>query len=384
VDVSALLSQAERAVGSGDLEGAVTFLQRAAENRPDDPSVWVKLAAMQRGRGKPRLALEAIHRALALTPLDFTALLMRASLLDSMEDPSAPEAWGHALANKPAGDLPPQLASAIARGEERHAAWTAEREQGMKANMTASESRADPAERKRIERFRDNVLRRTKPFHSTPTHFHYPELAEREFHPRELFPWIGSIEAATDAITAELKAVMTAERAELVPYIQYDDHLPLDQWRELNKNPDWTAIHLLRNGQRVEANARHCPESLALLEQVPQPDVAGAGPNAMFSLLAPKAHIPPHVGVNNARLVCHLPLIVPNGCWFRVGGETRYWKPGEAFVFDDTIEHEALNPSDELRVVFIFDVWHPDLSAVERDAVRALIEANDASQSEGL
>ncbi|MEI9850438.1 MAG: aspartyl/asparaginyl beta-hydroxylase domain-containing protein [Sphingomonas sp.] len=49
-----------------------------------------------------------------------------------------------------------------------------------------------------------------------------------------------------------------------------------------------------------------------------RPDIPGRGPNAMFSLLAPGAHIPPHHGVSNARLVCHLPLIVPPGCWFRV------------------------------------------------------------------
>jgi aspartyl/asparaginyl beta-hydroxylase (cupin superfamily) len=93
----------------------------------------------------------------------------------------------------------------------------------------------------------------------------------------------------------------------------------------------------------------------------------------MFSLLAPQTRIPAHVGISNTRLVCHLPLVVPQGCWFRVGAETRFWKRGEAFVFDDTIEHEALNPSDQLRVVFIFDVWHPDLSPTERDAVAALI-----------
>lgn len=376
MDVTALLNEAERAVGSGDLEGAVEFLQRAAENQPDDPTVWVKLAAMQRGRGNPGLALEAVHRALALSPLDFTALLMRASLLDALADPSAPEAWGNALANKPPGVLPPQLAAAVERGEQRFNAWLDEREERMTATMGPSEERADPEERKRIKRFRDNVLRRTQPFHSSPTHFHYPELAEREFHPRRFFPWMDGIEAATETIAGELKSVMTAERAELVPYIQYDDHLPLNQWRELNKNPDWTAIHLWRNGELVQTNARHCPRTLALLEDIPQPRIAGAGPNAMFSLLAPKTHIPPHVGVNNARLVCHLPLIVPDGCWFRVGAETRYWEVGEAFVFDDTIEHEALNPSDELRVVFIFDVWHQDLTEVEREAVRALIEAN--------
>jgi len=42
-------------------------------------------------------------------------------------------------------------------------------------------------------------------------------------------------------------------------------------------------------------------------------------------------------------------------------------------VFDDTIEHEALNPSDQLRVVFIFDIWAPDLTPPEREAVAAVI-----------
>jgi len=147
----------------------------------------------------------------------------------------------------------------------------------------------------------------------------------------------------------------------------------------MNRNLDWTAIHLLQNGELVEANARYCPRTLATLEKIPQPRIAGVGPNAMFSLLAPHTRIPPHVGVANTRLVCHLPLIVPDGCWFRVGAETRLWKRGEALVFDDTIEHEAMNPSDELRVVFIFDIWHPDLSDVEREAVSALLSSERAN-----
>jgi aspartyl/asparaginyl beta-hydroxylase (cupin superfamily) len=249
----------------------------------------------------------------------------------------------------------------------------------MKLNMAAVEERASEEERGRIARFRSNVLRRTRPFHSDPTHFHYPGLVEREFHPRRLFPWIEHLEAMTEGVAAELKSVMAAERAELVPYIQYAEHQPLAQWRPLNRNPDWTAIHLWQNGRRIDANADQCPNTMSFLEGVGQPSIRGACPNAMFSLLAPHTAIPPHVGVNNARLVCHLPLIVPEGCWFRVGAETREWRPGEAFVFDDTIEHEALNPTDQLRVVFIFDVWHPDLGDVEREAVTALIEADEGS-----
>jgi aspartyl/asparaginyl beta-hydroxylase (cupin superfamily) len=98
----------------------------------------------------------------------------------------------------------------------------------------------------------------------------------------------------------------------------------------------------------------------------------GTAPTAVFSLREPKTRIPPHTGVNNARLIAHLPLIVPSGCGFRVGAETRHWEPGKAFVFDDTIEHEAWNDSDQLRVVLILDLRNPYLAPAEREMVTAL------------
>ena len=373
MQTAGLVSEADKAVAAGDLRRAVSLLNEAAEGSPGDAELWMKVAALHRATGSPDAALDAVHRALAVSPLDFTMLLMRASLLQRLGHPDSGQAWGHALAQKPDTELLPQLAAVVAEGERHHAAWIDARESRMKAAMQSVEQGADDEEQRRIERFRNNVLGRTKPYYSTPTHFFFPELAQREFHPRNLFPWLSELEGATETLAAELQAVMAAERAELVPYIQYDEHLPLAQWKPLNRNPDWTAIHLWRNGELVDANARHCPRTLDLVARFPQPIIGGSGPNAMFSLLAPNTAIPPHVGVNNARLVCHLPLVVPEGCWFRVGAETRYWKCGEAFVFDDTIEHEALNPSDELRVVFIFDVWHPDLSETERNAVAALI-----------
>jgi aspartyl/asparaginyl beta-hydroxylase (cupin superfamily) len=72
-------------------------------------------------------------------------------------------------------------------------------------------------------------------------------------------------------------------------------------------------------------------------------------------------------------------LIVPPNCAFRVGATTREWRVGEAFAFDDTIEHEAWNDSDELRVVLIFDIWPPALGRAERDAVAAVISAAGVS-----
>jgi hypothetical protein len=367
-----LIAQADQAAATGNLKEAERLLAQAAGSTTDF-GLLLKLASLQRANGRPESALESVQRALAISPRDFTALLMKASLLDRLDNPIAGQAWTHAIAQRPDGELPPPIVAALEQGERRAQEWFAARSAKFEAAMSKVESRADPDERERMVRFRANALRETRPYHSEPTDFHYPGLREREFHPRSLFPWIEELESATEEIVAELKAVMSAERAELVPYVQYEDHLPLDQWKPLNKSLDWTAIHLLQNGSAVEANARHCPKTMEILRSVPQPQIPGASPNAMFSLLAPKTRIPPHHGVNNARLVCHLPLVVPEGCWFRVGAETRYWKTGEVLVFDDTIEHEAMNPTADLRVVLIFDTWHPDLTPVERDAVAALI-----------
>jgi hypothetical protein len=103
-----------------------------------------------------------------------------------------------------------------------------------------------------------------------------------------------------------------------------------------------------------------------------QPDVPEYGPTAFFSILDAKTRIPAHSGVSNTRLVVHLPLVIPEGCRFRVGSTTRPWRPGEAFVFDDTVEHEAWNDSDVPRAILIFDIWNPYLSTAERDLVRTL------------
>ena len=273
----------------------------------------------------------------------------------------------------------------VAEARRRHAEHVEQAEERFRSASRAAETALDADEKARFARFQSNVLRKTRPWHSEPSHFHYPGLREREYHERTLFPWLAQLEAATELIRQDFERVMASERAELVPYIQYPDEVPLRQWAELNRNRAWTAIHLVQNGVTIDANVRHCPATMALLAGLNQPAVPGRGPNAMFSLLAPGAHIPPHTGVANTRLVCHLPLIVPPGCWFRVGAETRAWEVGKAWVFDDTIEHEALNPSDQLRVILIVDSWHPDLSPAEREAVAAVIAATDPSgPTEGL
>jgi len=375
----AILSRADLLVQQGKLAAAAQLLEQAFGESAASVGHWLQLAGLRRALRQPHRALAAVHRGLELAPLDFMGLVMRAGLLERIGDPDAGLAWEQALAQRPAGALAPALADAVAAGERVHAEWLAQRGERLARAGATAEASANADEAWRIARFRTNVLRQTKVYHSEPTHFHYPGLVEREYHPPARFPWLAELEAATEIIRGEMTALLASKRAELVPYLQYQSHEPLAQWRELNQNTDWTAVHLLKQGVAVEQNAMHCPRTMELLARLPQPVIPGASPNAMFSLLAPNTAIPAHVGVNNARLVCHLPLIVPPGCWFRVGAETRLWEAGKAFVFDDTIEHEAVNPSDQLRIIMIFDVWHPDLTPLECAAVAATIAAEDSN-----
>ena len=371
-----LAADADRRAAQRDFRGARAALEQAVALAGDDVDLWLKLTAMCRADGDLAGALAAVRGGLRVDPLHFLALLIRANILEQMQDPASGEAYGQALAQQPDGAPAPALQRMIDHARERHRADTSARLARLEAAMAPVAAGASPDEATRLARFRTNAVRLTRPYHSEPTSYHYPGLPEREFHDRASFAWLAGLEAATDAIAADFARVAAAEHAQLIPYIQYPDDVPLRQWKELNHNPAWTAIHLWRNGRHIDANARHCEATMAAVADLPMPDIAGCSPNAMFSLLAPGAHIPPHTGVANTRLVCHLPLIVPDGCWFRVGAETRPWRRGEAWIFDDTIEHEARNEGDALRVILIVDIWHPGLGPAEREAVSAMMGAD--------
>ena len=185
-------------------------------------------------------------------------------------------------------------------------------------------------------------------------------------------------EAQTDAIRADLMNALHDHEADFTPYIHYGEHMPLDQWRELNNSPRWTSYEFYRQGQPIAVRCERAPATLRAVRALPQADVPLRSPVAMYSALQPRTRIPPHTGVANFRLVVHLPLVIPPGCGFRVGSETREWRIGESWVFDDSIDHEAWNDSDQTRVILLFDVWRPELSVAERTLVTQLFEAIDA------
>ena len=368
---------ADRAAAAGQVAEARALLEQAVGVDGAGFELWMKLSAMRKASGDLDGALVAIDKALSISPLDFPALLSRAVILDGLGRPGAGEEFGNALAQLPSGEsIPPPMIPVVAYAKKRRDDHCRNLEERLLASLPAQ---LGAAERARAERFISNRSRRTRHYHQEPSDFHYPGLPGIEFHQPEQFPGVAALEEATAEIRAEFDALIAAQAAEMVPYIQYPDRVPMRQWKALNHNPDWTAIHLLQNGRRIDANARHCPKTLEAISRMDQPEVEGASPNAMFSLLAPRTRIPPHTGVANTRLVCHLPLIVPDSCGFRCGETIREWRVGEAFIFDDTIEHEAWNDSDQLRVVLIIDLWPPALGSGDRAAVAAVIGASGAT-----
>ncbi len=209
-----------------------------------------------------------------------------------------------------------------------------------------------------------------------PKFLYFPDLPTTPYFARDLFPWYAALEAETETIRAELLAVLD-DKAGIEPFLKFDS--PADVPRYLAGDeqgaPTWDAFFFYRHGVRNDENCARCPCTSAILDSLPLVHIREHAPEICFSVLTPGTHILPHHGVTNARLVTHLPLIVPENCAINVGGELHVWQEGRCMTFDDTFEHEAWNRSGQTRAVLILDSWNPHLTAAECDAVNVLVEA---------
>jgi aspartyl/asparaginyl beta-hydroxylase (cupin superfamily) len=369
----ALRSLSHEAFTAGQLGRARELLQRLVEVDGRDKQQWLNLSVVCLAQKDEEGEDAALRGALAVDPYDLVALVLRSRLYirQGRRQAAAGACAAVAALAPPLHALPPDLQPAVGEALAWYDAYN--RDFGAYLDdFLAPYLRELQGEN--LKRFRDSVdimTGRKRRYDSQPALFHYQGLAPVSFFERSEFPWLDAIEAATADIRAEFLAVAAQDQG-FTPYINYGEDQPLAQWAELNKSLSWSAFRLIDNGAVVEENAARCPRTMAALRGAPQPDQPGRTPSAMFSVLKPRTRIPPHTGVSNVRLVTHLPLIVPPGCGFRVGNDVREWVEGKAWVFDDTIDHEAWNDSDQLRVVLIFDVWHPQLSQAERAMITAM------------
>jgi aspartate beta-hydroxylase len=365
-----------RMLARGAADQAHQLFVRATTADPRHPALWANLAGSLKALGRRQEELGALEKALELEPRHLTALLQKAVYLEDTGDPrNAARMYQNALDTLlPGMQAPPGIEVMLQRARALVAADAAALGAALEAPLAEIRGRHGGKSQRRVDQCIEMMIGRRKAYHSHPTWLYFPELPAIEFFERSDFPWLDAFEAAADEIRAELLRVMVADRDGLQPYIDFPSGLPLDQFRELNGSRRWSAYFLWNQSEAVASHIARCPTTARVLETAPRCRVAGRAPTAFFSILEPNTRIPPHVGVTNTRCTVHLPLVVPPDCGFRVGGTTREWLPGKAWVFDDTIEHEAWNLSDVPRAILIFDIWNPLLTAAERDLVQAAAE----------
>lgn len=339
----AILALAQSALALGHIETAIAVIDGFLERFPTNADALLIKADAFKAQGKARIAIGFY------------------------------QAFLRALQNN--GAVPPHLREHAIRAQH-------ECQNANKLYQDHLVARFDEAgfsitsEHSRIGQAIDIMLGKKTIYFQEPSKFFFPELPQTQFYDPAGFDWAAAITEQAGVIRDEL-ASLIASNAEFDPYVQHNVNVPKMSRMGIDMlgGTDWSAFHLFQDGEECVEHTALCPKTIEILRMAPIPEISTVSPSILFSRLSAQASIPPHSGVCNARLICHLPLIVPPGGWLRVGNQRREWKEGEMLIFDDTIEHEAKNPSSDFRIVLIFDVWRPELSAEERTLVETVFNA---------
>jgi tetratricopeptide (TPR) repeat protein len=378
VDTRALAQSGAAALRRGDARTARESFERLIAAGPADASCYLALAYACRHLDDSAATLAAVDKALALEPRNLRALVLKADhLAESGDERGASSFYQFAVkVAPPPNEMPADLVDELSRARAMCERYSGQFEAFLRDRL----ARRGGTEGRHAARFRhslDILLGRKTIYHQQPRIFFFPELPQIQFYERDDFPWLDKVEAATGDIRAELTEILK-EASSFRPYVQHVPGRPRRDLAGLDDNPDWGAFYMWKDGEIAAENAARCPRTMKVMAEVPLARVTSRSPSVLFSLLRPGARIPPHSGLTNTRLICHLPLIVPPDCGFRVGNDVRTPVEGKAWVFDDTMEHEAWNRSDRTRVILLFEIWRPELTEEERGLVTAMFEAIDA------
>lgn len=361
----------------GDVRQAASLLELAAQ-RGRDASTLLRLATIRRSVGDLPGAVQAAAAAVELAPRNFVMSLLLGSLREATGALHASERAYRVACEFAPLDLSfqPGIArqverarakvDAVARWRRRLFEWQPKEGGGLV-----------PDEERRLRQFRSNILDNLDSGPTAPPLFLVPGIRSKRYFEASEFAGIAEIDAATDAMREEFLALIDSPGINVTADAS-GNHEAESTSPAAGK---WSMIPLVRNGVVVEEFASRCPVTVAVAKSLDQPRLGLISPNLYFSILEPGSHIPPHIGITSARAIAHFPLIVPNGCGFRVGGETRQWEVGKAMVFDDMTMHEAWNDGGSMRVVVIADMWRPELSFPMRQEIEALMDCADLADS---
>lgn len=334
--------------------------------------VWLLLAVTCRAMNDMRATEAAADALLAMEPHAVRGLILKGDCRAAAgDDRSAIQAYEIAIRAADNQDLPADLEAELGRAKHWVLAFQT-RVHGLRE--TALSAAGFPREKRspRFQQSLDILSGVSRIYVQEPTGYYLPELPQIQFYDTGAFEWVRTIEAATADILSELQTLLEIDGIEeFQPYLKNEVDRPRLDRNPLLDSKDWSILFLCENGERAQGLIARCPKTWAALQNAPMPWIVNS-PTVMFSLLRAGARINPHTGTHNARLICHLPLIVPPRCRLRVGNQVREWEIGKLMIFDDSIEHEAWNDGDEDRIVLIFDIWRPELTEQERREIGAL------------
>ena len=363
------------ALRRGDVQAARNLYEKLVAQGTATASTWLGLAHVHRALDAHDAALAAVDRAIVLDPQNLRALLFKADHMSQIGDDRVASSFYTAALRHAStlSSLPPEIVEGLKRAKAMRERYARQFEDHLSSKLAAAQSGGTKASR-RFGQSLDLLFGRKQLYFQQPTQYFFPELPQIQFYDRAEFEWVKAIEAATGDIRTELEAVLR-DGTGFQAYVESAPNRPPPPDRSMTDNKDWSAFFLWKEGAPIADHVARCPKTARAVENAPLCRIHGRAPSIYFSLLRPGTRIPAHTGYVNTRLICHLPLIVPPKCLFRVGNDVRAWRQGELLLFDDTVEHEARNDSTETRVVLIFDIWRPELTRAECDLVAATIEA---------
>ena len=177
---------------------------------------------------------------------------------------------------------------------------------------------------------------------------------------RDIFPFLKPLEENYRAIREEVVTVLYNETVNNVAYFK-------PAASESSYKGEWDVFRLVIAGVKWQPHCDKCPKTVRFLDQVP------GLTSAYFSTMAVGTHIKPNSSKNTEDYRAHLGLCVPKKavnadtrfpgglrhCGMRINDEFYTWEEGEAFVFDDTKEHELWNYGDRTRIILSFRFNRP-------------------------
>ncbi|XP_014795111.1 PREDICTED: aspartyl/asparaginyl beta-hydroxylase isoform X17 [Calidris pugnax] len=185
-------------------------------------------------------------------------------------------------------------------------------------------------------------------------------------------PWWTARETGYTELVKSLEKNWKLIRDEGLAVMDKKRNLFLPEDENLREKGDWSQFTLWQQGRKNENACKSVPKTCALLERFPEATGCRRG-QIKYSIMHPGTHVWPHTGPTNCRLRMHLGLVIPKeGCRIRCAQENRTWEEGKVLIFDDSFEHEVWQDAANYRLIFIVDVWHPELTAQQRRTLPAI------------